>query len=82
LQLERRFRSGADCGWTSVDRSRALCCRRNGRAFRIEQDKEKRWKLYRIASFEDKGILLGTYLGRGDANKVLQKLAYEPEPRW
>jgi hypothetical protein len=25
---------------------------------------------------------LGTYLGRGDANKVLQKLAYEPEPRW
>jgi hypothetical protein len=82
VRLEQRFLSGADCGWTPVDRSRALYCRRNGRAFRIEQGKDKRWKLYRIASFEDQGVLVGTYLGRGDANKVLQKLAYEPEPRW
>lgn len=82
VRLEQRFLSGADCGWTPVDRSKALYSRHNGRAFRIEQDKDKRWKLYRIASVEDKGVLLGTYLGRGDANKVLQKLAYEPEPRW
>lgn len=82
LRLEHRFLSGADCGWTPVDRSRVLFCRQNGRAFRIEQGKDKRWKLYRITSFEDQGVLLGTYLGRGDANKVLKKLAYEPEPRW
>ncbi|GGJ42776.1 hypothetical protein GCM10011320_57980 [Neoroseomonas lacus] len=43
---------------------------------------DKRGKLYRITLFEDQGALLGTYLARGDANKVLQKLAYEPEPRW
>lgn len=82
VRLEQRFLSGADCGWTPVHRSRALYCRRNGRAFRIEQGKDKRWKLFRIASFEDQGVVVGTYLGRGDANKVLQKLAYEPEPRW
>ena len=82
LRREQRFLSGADCGWTSVDRSRALYSQLNGRAFRIEQEKDKRWRLYRVTSVEDKGVLLGTYLGRGDANKVLQKLAYEPEPRW
>jgi hypothetical protein len=82
LRREQRFLSGADCGWTPIDRSHALYSRHNGRAFRIEQDKDKRWRLYRIASLEDKGVHLGTYLGRGDANKALQKLAYEPEPRW
>jgi hypothetical protein len=81
LRREQRFLSGADCGWTPIDRSHALYSRHNGRAFRIEQDKDKRWRLYRIASLEDKGVHLGTYLGRGDANKALQKLAYEPEPR-
>lgn len=53
-----------------------------GGLFGSSRTKDKRWKLYRIASVEDKGVLLGTYLGRGDADKVLQKLAYEPEPRW
>ena len=28
------------------------------------------------------GVLLGTYQGRGDANKALQQIAYQPEPRW
>jgi hypothetical protein len=41
----------------------------------------KRWKLHRIASLEDPGDLLGTYQGRGDANKALQQIAYQPEPR-
>jgi hypothetical protein len=27
------------------------------------------------------GELLGTYQGRGDANKALKKIAYAPEPR-
>jgi Zn-dependent peptidase ImmA (M78 family) len=30
---------------------------------------------------EDSGDLLGTYQGRHDANKALQQIAYQPEPR-
>jgi hypothetical protein len=82
IRLEQRFLSGADCGWTPVEGSKALYCRHNGRPFRIEQGKDKRRKLVRISSLEDHGSLLGTYLGRGDTNKVLKKLAHEPEPRW
>jgi len=57
-------------------RSQAFYCRRNGRAFRIIQGKDKRWTLYRIKEVSDKGELLGTYRGRGDANKALQTIAY------
>jgi uncharacterized protein YbaR (Trm112 family) len=39
VKLERRFLSGADCGWTAIEKSEALYCRRNGRAFRIVQGK-------------------------------------------
>jgi len=27
-------------------------------------------------------VLIGTYLGRREASKAVQKSAYEPEPRW
>jgi hypothetical protein len=80
--VEEKFLSGADSGWTPVNGSVDLFCRRNGRAFRIARGKDKRWKLYRIKSLEDAGDLLGTYQGRGDANKALQQIAYQPEPRW
>jgi hypothetical protein len=82
IRLEQKFLSGADSGWTPVKGSVDLYCRRNGRSFRIARGKDKRWKLYRITSLEDAGDLLGTYQGRGDANKVLQQIAYQPEPRW
>lgn len=81
-RLEQRFRIGADCGWTRLGGSKDYYCRRNGRAFRIEQGKDKRWCLYRIKSVDDEGVQVGTYLGRGDANKVIKQVAYEPEPRW
>jgi hypothetical protein len=68
--------------WTQVKGSVDLYCRRNGRAFRIARGKDKRWKLYRIASLEDAGELLGTYQGRREANKALERIAYQPEPRW
>lgn len=68
--------------WTPVKGSIDLYCRRNGRAFRIVRGNDKRWKLYRIKCLEDAGELLGTYLGRGEANKALQTIAYQPEPRW
>jgi hypothetical protein len=34
-----------------------------------------------IKEIADKGELLGTYQGRGDANKALAKIAYAPEPQ-
>ena len=81
VRLEEEFLSGADSGWTPVNGSVDLFCRR-GRALRIARGKDKRWKLYRIKSLEDAGDLLGTYQGRGDTNKALQQIAYQPEPRW
>ncbi len=79
-KLEQRFRSGADCGWTSIEKSKELYCRRNGRAFRIVQDKDKRWTLYRVKEIGDEGEFLGSYLGRGDANNALKTIAYAREP--
>lgn len=81
VKLEQRFLLGADCGWTKIERSDAFYCRRNGRAFRIVQGKDKRWTMYRIKEIVDNGELLGTYQGRGDANKALAKIAYAPEPQ-
>jgi hypothetical protein len=40
----------------------------------------KRWKLFRIATREDPGVLLGTYQGRRDAKKALEQIAFQPEP--
>ena len=81
VELEQRFLSGVDCGWTRIDKSEAFYCRRNGRAFRIVQGKDKRWTLYRIREISDKGELLGLYQGRGDANKALKTIAYANESR-
>ncbi len=80
LRLQQRFLSGADCGWTPIEEFDDLFCRRNGRAFRIARRKDKRWKLYRVASVADAGVLLGSYQGRREANKALEQIAYQPEP--
>jgi hypothetical protein len=80
IRLQQRFMSGADCGWTLVGESKDFYCRRNGRAFRIALAKDKRWKLYRISMLDDPGDLLGIYLGRRDANKALESIAYQAEP--
>ena len=82
IRLQQRFLAGADCGWTQIEKSEAFYCRRNGRAFRVARAKDKRWNLYRIATLEDAGVLLGTYQGRREASKALEKMAYEPEPQW
>ncbi len=82
LALEQRFLSGADCKWTAIQRSPELYTRINGRAYRLSPTKDKRWELYRIQSVEDGGARIGLYGSRGDANKVLTKLAYDPESRW
>lgn len=81
--LRQRLISGVDCKWTSLAKSDELFCRMNGRLYRVKQGQDKRWSLYRVVSLDnDKGALLGQYSGRGEANKVVAKIAYEPEPRW
>lgn len=80
--LEQRFLAGADCKWTPVSGSNDLFTRKNGRAYRLSLNKDKRWSLFRIQAAQDAGAKIGTYGSRGDASKALTKLAYEPEPRW
>ncbi|MEH2505624.1 hypothetical protein V1290_004435 [Bradyrhizobium sp. AZCC 1578] len=36
--------------------------------------------MYRVKEIDDEGELLGTYQGRGSANKALATIAYAPEP--
>lgn len=79
LALERRFLSGADCKWTPLQGSKAVFMRRNGRAYRLTPTKEKRWELHRIVEVTDPGRLVGVYATRSAANKVIDKVAYEPE---
>ena len=81
VQLEQRFLSGADCGWTRIDKSEAFYSRRNGRTFCFVQGKDKRWTLSRVKKIDEKGELLGLYQGRGDANKALKTIAYANEPQ-
>jgi hypothetical protein len=82
IRRQQKFLSGADCGWTQIEGFDDLFCRRNGRTFRIGRGNDKRWKLYRIASVADAGIQLGSYLGRSEANKALEQIAYQAEPKW
>lgn len=81
LALEHRFLSGADCKWTPLAGSKAIFMRKNGRTFRLSPTKEKRWALHRIEEPTDAGDLLGIYAARGAANKVIDKIAYEPDLR-
>lgn len=79
---QQRFLSGADCSWTSMDRSRAVYCRKNGRTYKLAPTLDKRWNLYRVESHESAaGALVGTYSKRADATKALANVAYQPEPR-
>lgn len=82
IRQEAMFMAGADTGWIKLGASKNLFCRKNGRAFRIAQGKDKRWTLFRIANADDVGKVVGVYGGRGDANKALKTIAYEAEPRW
>lgn len=82
VRQQQMLMAGADTPWIRLGASKDLFCRKNGRAFRIAQGKDKRWTLFRIANVDDAGKLLGVYAGRGDAKKALKQIAYEPEPRW
>jgi hypothetical protein len=78
---EQRLLSGADCKWTPWRQSKTLFCRVNARLYRLAPAADKRLELYRVDTPEDGGgRLLGRYLGRGDATKAVQQIAYQSEP--
>jgi len=81
VAAEQRLLSGADCKWTQVGKSREWYCRVNGRTYRLTPTADKRWDLHRVAtpSPEGKCDLIGRYGGRGDATKVIAKVAYHSE---
>jgi hypothetical protein len=77
------FRAGADCPWTTVDGSKELYRRINGRTYRATPTADKLWLLHRIQSVDDpEPMQIGKYKRRGDINKLLATMAYEDEPRW
>lgn len=80
---EQRLLSGADCKWTQIRKSPNWFCRSNGRTYRLTPTPEKKWRLDRVQSVSDEegGDEIGTYLGRGDATKVVARIAYQLEPR-
>ncbi|MDA9492365.1 hypothetical protein [Bradyrhizobium sp. CCBAU 11361] len=82
VRREQRYLAGADCGWTQLTNSEDFFCRRNGRSFRVSRSKDNRWDLFRAELPNKTDVLIGTYLGRREAGKTVQKIAYEPEPRW
>ncbi|MEZ5985641.1 MAG: hypothetical protein R3B94_06795 [Hyphomonas sp.] len=80
---KQRLLSGADCKWTPLNNSNEFYCRTNGRLFKLNRGKEKRWVLSRVQSFtEEGGAVLGSYSGRGDATKAVAQIAYQAEPRY
>lgn len=81
--MQQRLLSGADCKWTSLDASDVLFCRVNGRLFQLRKDLDKRWRLCRVQSVDETSpSVIGVYSGRREATKVVQGVAYQPEPRW
>ena len=79
--LEARFRSGADCKWVSIDDTKDLYCRVNGRDYRLVVTPDKRLDLFRIDGPDDaNGRLIGRYQNRSAVTKVLAQVAYQPEP--
>lgn len=83
LAREQRLLSGADCGWTQLQKTLNWFGRANGRTDRLSPTKDKMWPLHRVKAVADdeEGILIGTYQRRGDAIKVVE-VARQPEPRW
>jgi len=63
IAREQRLLSGADCGWTQLQRSPHWFCRTNGRTYRASPTKDQVWNLYRVHSTSDdeKGALIANY---------------------
>lgn len=78
---EQRLQSGADCKWTPWQNTKTMFCRVNGRLFCLSAAADKRFELHRVNTLEgDAGPLLGRYLGRREATKAVEQIAYQVEP--
>ena len=49
----QRLLSGADCGWTQLQKSPYWFCRTNGRTYRASPAKDRLWNLCRVRSTSD-----------------------------
>lgn len=79
LALERRFLSGADCKWTSLQGSKQLFCRLNGRAYRLTPLADRSCEISRINQPDDPGVFVGRYKRRGDGTKALSVIAFSDD---
>ena len=81
LASEGQIPSYGDCPWTQIKGLKFFYCRKNGRTFQLKPNSDKSWNMYRVAAVDDiaVGEMIGRYRLRADANKVLEKAAYEPE---
>lgn len=77
--IENRFLAGADCKWTPLDRSKALFCRSNGRAYRLAPAPDGLLELYRVEAADDQGIYVGRYRRSTDATATVAKVAFAPD---
>jgi hypothetical protein len=80
-ERERRLLSAADCPWTQMRGSRCLYTRKNGRLYRLQPNRDKTLWLDRVEHVDDAatGVQIGRYSSRGQASKVLARVAFEPE---
>lgn len=81
-----RFHSGVDCGWTMFGELYAhpkppdRFCRVNGRMYRHAKVEHGHFRLYRIATFEDRpGVPVGTYSDKKAIDAALETIAYAPD---
>jgi hypothetical protein len=81
---EQRPTSGDDCKWTQVQKSPRWYYRANSKTYRLSATKDKKSSLYRVTLISDNenGALIGKYQRCGDATKVGDAMAYQPEPKW
>lgn len=74
--LEQRFHSGADCKWTSLEKSKEVYCRANGRAYRLSPTADGMWLLHQIDEAGEPLDIVGRYRGRKEATATVQKVAF------
>jgi hypothetical protein len=80
IAREQRLLSGADCKWTQLAKSSDWHCCVNGRLYRLSLTKDRIWNLYRANTIDGPNdSLIGKYQSRGDASKVVARVAYQPD---
>ena len=80
--LIAKFLAGEDSKWVQPSASEDVFCRVNGRAYHLSPKEGITRKLERISTIDDPNPrLIGRYKTRAEATKVIQEIAYKPEPR-